>query len=332
MKTTEARELFYLAHGEYPNFRTQREGKLEFSFKKTATPEGSINALGIDTGITGKHAEKIICDDFATLKDRISTAEREKTISMIQEIRTNIIDQGYHCGFIGTPWHKKDAWSILPKPLVFDVEVCGILSKKEIEEKRKITLPSLFAANYLLKHISDEGRLFNDPFYKPWLLSYTDVWGHIDSAFDGVDTCGLTFMAKKSSEGRIQAFGKVYGGNVKNWIDTIEAEYRKRRCKGMYVESNTDKGYTADLLRQRGIHVVDGGYHESQNKHIKISSHLYDAWKKIDWDPETDIEYMEQVIDYEKNSGPDDCPDSAASLIREKFSSINSQYDALYND
>lgn len=327
MSTNEAKELFKLAHGSVPFFRVKRDGKLEWSFKHTATPEGNLNAFGIDSGITGAHADKIICDDFATLKDRTSMAEREKTKSMIREIRTNIIDSGQNCGFIGTPWHKDDAWSILPTTIKFDVYDCNILNEKEIEAKQKSTLPSLFAANYLLKHQADEGKLFTDPIYKKWSYNIRKVSAHIDAAFDGNHTNGFTIMSNKS-DGRLQAFGKTFEGNVKNWIDVLEAEYRKRKCMEILVENNADKGYTASLLRKRGMNVVE--YVESQNKHVKITTHLYDRFRDIDWDPKSDEKYMEQIIDYEQGMEPDDCTDSAASLIRERFSMTTGGYEALY--
>jgi len=331
MKLLEIRELFKFAHGTYPNFKIQREGKLEFTFKTTSTPEGSINALGIDTGITGKHYDKILCDDFVTLKDRISKSEREKTKETIREIRTNIIETGKSVGFIGTPWHKDDAWSILPPPMTFDIYDCKILTEEQIEEKRLKTTPSLFAANYLLKHTTADGKLFSDPIYGKWIYSIRKVKAHIDAAFDGIDTCGLTFMAEiPSKPGKIQAHGKCFPGNVKDWLDVIEAEYRKRRCDEIWVETNTDKGYTASLLSDRGMNVQD--YWEPMNKHVKITTHLYDRYKDIEWDNDTDDEYMEQIIDYELGTEPDDCPDSAGSLVQHCFSTTNAYEEALWEN
>jgi len=324
------RELFKYVHGEYPTFKTKREGKLEFSFKKTITPEGSINALGIDTTVTGSHFDKILCDDFVNLDDRISAAKRDKTKYIIRELRTNVIGQDRYCGFIGTPWHKEDAWSILPDALMFDIYDCNILNEKQIEEKKaKTTLP-LFAINYLLKHIPDDGLLFSNPQYGIWGYNAGNVYGHIDAAFDGIHTCGLTFMSENKYTGKLQGYGKIYTGNVKNWLDVIEVNYKKRRCKRIYIENNADKGYTESLLKSRGINVT--GYHESMNKHHKICTYLHDQWKNIIWDNDTDPEYIEQITDYMKDQEPDDCPDSAASLIREKFASVkgDKSKDILY--
>jgi hypothetical protein len=62
------------------------------------------------------------------------------------------------------------------------------------------------------------------------------------------------------------------------------------------------------------------GYAERMNKHLKISVHLYNVWPYLEWDPDTDEEYMLQAMDYREGSEPDDAPDSAASLFREGFS------------
>ena len=60
-------------------------------------------------------------------------------------------------------------------------------------------------------------------------------------------------------------------------------------------------------------------YAERMNKHLKISTLLYEVWQRLEWDPSTDGEYLNQVLDYREGSEPDDAPDSAASLFREAF-------------
>ena len=320
MMTPAIRELFRFAHGYYPEFKIKREGLLTFTFKETITPEGNVNAYGIKQTLTGTHLDKIGCDDFVTLEDRISPAEREKTKSRIREIRTNIIESGKCCFFIGTPWHKDDAWTVCPPAVKYNVYQTGIISEKEIENKRKKTTKSLFACNYELVHQAEEGKLFIDPIYGRWSYNIVGTVGHIDAAFDGNNTNALTFFAKRGD--KIQGYGKAYSGHVKDWLDVIYAEYKKRRCKKIWVENNTDKGYTAKMLRSRGM--IVGEYPESINKHEKITAYLYDQWPNIEWDVKTDPEYLVQITDYEKGGEPDDAPDSASSLIyRGGFSSVN---------
>jgi hypothetical protein len=64
------------------------------------------------------------------------------------------------------------------------------------------------------------------------------------------------------------------------------------------------------------------------NKHLKISTSLYNTWPFLEWDPETDEEYMLQITDYREGATPDDAPDSAASLFREGFPKRNAR--AMY--
>lgn len=332
MKKSVIRELFKSVHGVYPDFTTQREGRLTFKFKKDITPEGNLNAFGIDTGVTGKHLDKIFCDDFVGPKDRISKAERTRTIFNIQELRTNIIEAGRSAAYIGTPWHKLDAWSILPTPLQFDVYTTGILSEIEIAEKKEKTTSSLFCANYELRHRPDDGLLFSDPVYRrKWLYGHGNVVAHLDAAFDGVNTNALTFFGNiKDKPGIIQGVGKTYTGHVDDWISFIDAEYRKRKCRRIYVETNADKGYVAKALKKKGLNVKE--YYESMNKHVKITSFLYNKWKEIEWvENETDIEYIEQIIDYQEGSEPDDSCDSASSLVRAEFYDGKQDYNSLYN-
>ena len=153
----EIRAIFEFAHKVAPSFITRKADKLVFSFKGTNTPEGNVDAYGIDSGITGKHYDIILADDIITMKDRYSKAERERVKAIISEIMTNIIEPSGHIIFTGTPWHKDDAWQMIPPPIKVDVYQSGILTEAEIEEKRKHSLNySLFACNYELKHIADE--------------------------------------------------------------------------------------------------------------------------------------------------------------------------------
>jgi len=324
MQMPEIQMLFKYAQGSYPTMKTKRDGVINFNFKSTATPEASIQALGLDASITGMHFDKTMGDDFVTLRDRLSKAERQKTIEVIREISTNIIDKGKPDAWIGTPWHKYDGWSILPEPEKFDVKRCGILTEKEVEEKKRKTLPSLYAANYDLKHMADESKLFADPTWEKWRWDIVGrVSAQLDAAFSGDHTNGLTVMAKKK-DGRVQAAGFSDPGHVKNWIPTVAKILERYRVKTIYIETNPDKGWTAEALRanpivrRRGIRVKE--YAESQNKHIKIASNLYEHWKNIIWDEESDMEYMEQVVDYSEGQEPDDAPDSAASLLKRHFS------------
>lgn len=315
-------KLFEFAHGFAPKATTKRENKLVFNFKRNITQEGNIDAYGVETIMTGKHYDKIICDDIITLKDRTSKAKREYVKEVIREIMTNVIDPGKFVSFIGTPWHRDDGWSIIEKIVGeikrYSIHDCDILSEAEIAEKRRTTTALLFAANYLLKHIVDENALFPEAFYDKWSYKYKNTVLHIDAGYDGDNYTALTFLGLKPN-GRLQGIGKVFQEHVDTKYDFIKLWYKKLYTGSCYMEKNADKGFLAKELKKYGI-AIKPPYHEDMNKHIKISTYLKKWWDKIDWDEEmTDAEYLNQILDYMEGQEPDDAPDSAASLLRQHF-------------
>jgi len=321
------KDLFFAVHGEEPKMTVSKENKIVFSFKKTVTKEGSIDCYSIDGSYTGNHYDKILCDDIIILKDRVSKAERESTKEGVRELLTNIIDPGKQCMFVGTPWHKDDAWVVCPKPITFNWQQTRILTQEEIDEKRSRTTSTLFGINYDLKHMSDEDAIFKDPIYGNWKPNTRRVYGHLDAKYGGSHTGALTFAAKLGSQ--VQIIGFSFTENVKQKVDWIKELYKRFRCEEIFMEENPDKGYTKDLLRENGM--VATGYHEGTNKHIKIVAHLKGRWPDLIWAKNTDPEYMNQVLDYVEGEEPDDAPDSAASLIRQKFKTFDA-FDILSGD
>jgi len=330
MDLPQTQEAFRFRHGDYARFKVKRDGKLTFNFKKRVTPEPSVLALGIDGEFTGKHFDKIVADDFVTLRDRTSKAERRNTKMVVMELATNIIDPGKGSAWIGTPWHRDDAWRVVNSfcPIAkYSVGKFGyIVGDEWIEKKRKMTTPALFAANYDLNLISDKSLMFQDPVWpRKWDFSVRNAVAQLDTAFDGDHYCALTIVAPtRREEGKqiYQAVGFTYPGNIEDWEAQIEKYCRKYRVKYIHVETNADKGTSAKRLKARGLVVKP--YSEGMNKHVKIGLHLYPVWPYIEWDGDTDDEYMNQILDYREGSEPDDAPDSAAALFREEFSADGS--------
>jgi hypothetical protein len=317
MEKIEVKELFRYAHGRTPRAVVKRFGKLKYSFKRTVTPEGNLTAHGLDGSLVGTHYDRIWTDDIITIKDRISRSERERTIEMIREIYTNIIDPGKPVMASGTPWHKLDGWNNIPCEIVkFPLSKCNILSEEEIAKKRKSTTPFLFAVNYELEFQSEDDKLFKNPVYCDWNVLDGSMYAHLDAAFDGDHYNALTIMSRRG-DGKIQAKGWAYPGNVKDWAKEVARICKGNRVNLLHIEENADKGYTAGLLRSFGVNVKD--YWENRNKGNKISTNLYNAWDEIEWARDSDPEYMNQVLDWKEGSEPDDAPDSAASLLAEQF-------------
>ena len=329
MRNPAIQSLFAYLHGKAPSEVRAPFGSVTYDFKRTITKEGSVDAYGINQVPTGRHYDRILCDDIITIKDRLSRTHREMVKQGVLEIMTNIIDPGKNCLFVGTPWHYDDAWAmkndagklIIPQAVKYRPQDTKILSPEELAEKRATTTASLFAINYMLDtSVRDEGQIFDEPIYGAWdwNLRATRIFGHLDAAWDGTCTNALTIMAQRP-DGIIQAFGKIYPGTFQDCKADVAATCHERRVRNFYMEKNPDKGMAAgELQRIPGFPVVHK-YSESMNKDIKIVAYLKKYWQNIVWAPETDPEYLAQITDYRPGQDPRDAPDSGASLLRQAF-------------
>ena len=249
---------------------------------------------------------------FCYSKDRVSRAEREHTKAFYMELQ-NVKNRGGRFINCGTPWHKEDAFLLMPNLQKFDCYSTGLIDRDTLNEIRAAMTDSLFAANYELKHIADEGALFKDPnFVKDYTRIYDGV-AHIDAAYGGSDYTAYTVM-KKHEDGTITAYGKLYSKHVSECLTDIGALQEKYKAGTIYNEDNGDKGFLNRELQTVGL--IGKKYHESQNKYVKISSFLKKNWNKIYWLEDTDPEYLNQILDYTEHAQHDDAPDSAASLLR----------------
>ena len=269
--------------------------------------------VGIGTSITGKHYDLIFTDDIVTLDDRLSRAERERTKVLYQEL-INVLNRDEHCRIVNTctPWHKEDCISeYMHNAERFTVLDTGLISEKEQEEIKSRMLPSLYAANYELVHIASEDVIFTNPQMEGTIADVLNGTGHLDSAFYGEDYTAYTFG--NVHDGKIYILGKMKRKHVEDCYPSIVSMYNETLCSKLYNEDNADKGMVARDLRKQGLKVVT--YHESMNKHIKIVTHLYSAWRDIRFVEGTDPEYIDQILDYTEDAAHDDAPDSCASLV-----------------
>lgn len=336
MELPQVKELFKYAFGFYPKATMAKEGKLRYNFKTTITPEVNLTAHGTDSSLTGMHYDKIICDDIITLKDRVSKAERERTKEIVNELATNIIDPGKGSLWIGTPWHKDDAWNEINRfadIAMYPISQFNFLGEKSVEDKRKTTTPFLFSANYELEIKRDETSLFSEPrMAEGW--DYTKrSYAHIDCAYDGNHYCALTIISPLDDDDptiakKFQGVGFTYPGNCKAWANEVARLCRRYKARFLLNETNPDKGYFANQMEKLGIRTKT--YAESENKHIKISTNLYEYWDNIYWSPDTDPEYLNQILDYREGSEPDDAPDSCGTIFREICKPNKSKSHALW--
>lgn len=272
--------------------------------------------LGIGTSITGKHADIVVTDDIVNVNDRISKAERDRTKIAYQELQ-NIKNRGGRFINTGTPWHKEDAFCLMSNITKYDCYSTGLISQEQLEKIKGSMLPSLFAANYELRHIASEDVIFDNPTvgFDPAILQQA-VYCHIDAAYGGEDWTAFT-IAKKW-EGHIYVLGKTWRKHVDDCMDQIIAIRKSFNAGKIWCESNADKGYLKKELRKRGERAVN--YAESMNKFVKITTYLKGAWKDIVFVDGTDKDYIQQILDYNEDAEHDDCPDSLASICRLLYS------------
>ena len=269
-----------------------------------------IVGMGINGSLTGKHADVIVTDDIINIKDRISKAERDHTKLIYQELQ-NVLNRGGRIINTGTPWHKDDAFSLMPNIKKYDCYTTGLMSEEQIMHLRNSMSPSLFSANYELKHIADEDALFTNAQFTKELPM--DGIAHIDAGYGGEDSTALTILCIK--DGNFICYGKKYQKHVDDCINDILRLKAKYRAGTTWCEKNADKGYLAKELKNHGD--LAQTYHERMNKHIKISTYLKENWGKVYFTEDTDPEYIAEILDYTEHAPHDDCPDSLASAIRQ---------------
>lgn len=290
-----------------------KDTNYEISTNLTTSIKGSaqIVGLGIGTSITGKHADIIVTDDIININDRLSEPERNRTKIAYQELQ-NVKNRGGRFINTGTPWHKDDAFTLMPNPKKYPWDVTGLITPEQAKDIKSHMTNSLFAANYELKHIADDDVIFADPQTGAAATLVEQGMSHCDAAFYGEDWTAFTILA--IHDGKYYVFGKCWRKHIDDIMSEVVLWHNKFMCKKMYNELNADKGYVAKELRKRGVKVVT--YNESQNKYIKIVSYLKFVWKDVIFVEGTDEKYIEMITDYNEDAEHDDCPDSLSSLIR----------------
>ena len=314
MQKPVVQSLFKSIYGIYPNPTIDNTQEYELS-----SYQGSMGrqllGMGLKSSITGKHGS-VFTDDIVTVKDRVSTAARDETKSQYSELINIASEENQNIFNTGTPWHKDDAFSIMPKPEIHTVYQTGILSPERIEERKAGMTASLFAANYELKHIADGDILFPEPQYGEFPVGASAL-AHIDAAYGGDDRTALTIIAEVA--GKLHVIGWMFSGHVDNHYNSIISKMERFQCHGYDCENNADKGFLRKDL-SRLTKISGTGYHEKMNKYYKISTYGKARWKDVIFDLENgDAEYIAEIMDYNENAGHDDAPDSFASLVKRRY-------------
>ena len=299
------------------------DSAFEINTNLTNDPRGvsQLSASGFKASKTGQHYDVIFTDDIVTIEDRVSKAEREATKTSYYELQ-NIINPDGRIFNSGTPWHKEDAFTIMPKPVKYDCYQTGLMTDCDIQDKKETLPPSLFAANYELRHIAAEDVIFDNPVMHgdPAKLQHSN-YCHIDAAYGGEDFTAFTII--KKTEGKYYVYGKLWQKHVDNCLSQIFFEKAKFNAGMIYCEENGDKGYLKKEIRRRGQQA--SSYWEDTNKYLKIVTYLKSEWRNIVFVEGTDQEYINQILDYNENAEHDDAPDSLASIVRKLWSRKNEE-------
>lgn len=296
------------------NLKLTTESATEINTNLTTDTRGSSQLVGkgINGSLTGQHYDIIFTDDIINLQDRISKAERDKTKLIYQELQ-NIRNRGGRFFNTGTPWHKDDAFTIMPEADKYDCYTTGLLSDEQIAQKKASMESSLFCANYELKHVASDDVIFFSPTTgaDASLVEQAQI-SHIDASYGGSDYTAYTICHKKG--GKWYIFGKLWSKHVDDCLNEIQGYQKQFMVNKIYCEDNGDKGYLCRDLIKRGERAIK--YHESENKFIKITSFLKKEWNNVVFVDGTDDAYIEQICDFNEHCEHDDAPDSLASCLR----------------
>lgn len=300
-----------ILYGKNLVLTVDKNSEINTNLSTTIKGQNQIVGLGLGTSITGKHADIVVTDDIVNIKDRISSAEREKTKIAYMELQ-NIKNRGGRFINTGTPWHKDDAFQLMSNLQKYDCYSTGLMTEEQINDIKSHMSASLFSANYELKHIADENIIFNEPEQGAEDSMVNGGTAHLDSAFYGEDYTAFSIMMYH--DGKYYLYGRIWRKHVEDCYNTIIELYNKFLCGKLYTEKNADKGMVARDLKNRGVRTVP--YDEHTNKHIKIVTYLKAIWPEIVFTEGTDPEYIEQICDYTEDAAHDDAPDSASCLAR----------------
>ena len=296
----------------HQDLKVEGESMNHLSTNLWTSPMGApqLLGLGIRASITGKHSWYVITDDICNKDDRESRAERERTKRQYDEL-------------------KEDVFSKMPNIHRYDCYQTGLISKEQLETLRQSMAPSLFAANYELKHISSTEVIFEtaprfteDPEMLRDGVAHVDAaYGgsdytvaHVDAAYGGSDYTAFTCGRRDWQNDVLYLYGKIWHKPVDKVIDPIIEESKRLKCWPIRCEDNGDKGFLKKEFFRRGAYAAC--YTEHMNKFMKICTYLKRWWPKIVFLEGTDPEYIDQILDYTEHAEHDDAPDSAACVCR----------------
>ena len=311
LKTDEMRAITKIIYGIPVELISNTQNELNTNLNRSISGTSQLTAQGINGSLTGKHFDYIFTDDIVNVEDRTSKAEREHTKLIYQELQ-NIKNRGGRFINTGTPWHKEDCFALMSNITRYDCYTTGLITDEEIKSLKSTMAPSLFAANYELRHIASEDVIFDNPKWSDESYRVEQGICHIDCAYGGEDYTAFTIINRVDD--KYYVFGKLWRKHVDDVLDMIIGFRKHYNAGKIYNETNGDKGFLDKELNEKGERTEP--YRENENKYIKIVTYLKKNWENVYFINETDKEYVEQICDYNENAEHDDAPDSLASALR----------------
>jgi len=267
----------------------------------------NIEYLSTRSEATGKHYTHINCDDIVTFRDMLSSAEREykdKWWMNLQSVKSK--DVGCHIARIGTIWHPLDLYSkdeekfkTYPKYPALSIKINGFTKETLQQKEDEIGSKSFVAAQYHIKHISDEDRIFDNPNYIPASDFPKDIKliAVVDPAFGGKDDVGMTIGGISDGKYFIK-YGFTWNKSLTQYYGLIVKKYAMSKAIKLFIEDNAGQKSFLDMIRTMGL--FPKGHTAKDNKYIRIHKYVQRNWNNIYFSDEVEDNYMQQIIFYQE--------------------------------
>jgi phage terminase small subunit len=271
----------------------------------------SLSAATINSvSLRGRHPQIIMMDDPVTPDDT-----SESTRSKVKKVYDECYKLTKNVLIIGQPVHKFDLYQTL-RPKLKRLEVPhGTIPEldADLEAQRLAGVDEAsIQASYHLK-ILTEGRV---PFEKIRFIDQFPTEGgavaFIDPSFTGGDYTAVTIM-KAFGEG-VAVVGFCYKMSWDSCIELMVPHFKKYRVQRLCFETNSLGEQPLGILRKAFPTVGVIGKSSNTNKHSRIVAAGAFA-HMIHLSKESDLDYQNQVVQYEYKSKYDDAPDSLASCL-----------------
>lgn len=274
-------------------------------------PSVSIVTLG-SKSFRGRHPYMAIMDDPVTPDDAASLAARKKASTLYFELlklTNNVL-------VIGQPAHKSDLYADL-RPLLHSMEIPhGTIPQLDHDlEAMKlagVSLASIEMSYHLRVPVDSTNPLHNINSIPEFIPGGCVAF--IDPSFEGGDYTAMTVL--KGHFDGVAVYGRVW---QRAWYDVIDEILDVIALQGVdkvAFEINALGEQPIKVLRlavgDRGLGCGIVKWRTTSNKHARIMA-IGPFAKMIYVSQDSDLEYRQQVKDYEYGIKNDDAPDSLAS-------------------